>query len=184
MSEQTTSDVTPARARRSSAWKLRIALVGLACMGIVLGTVFGIRAAAQTSDPASANRAVVDSRSTSAVIGQVSSALNEVLSYSYANPAVAQAAATRWLTGDAVAQYRLLFTQLREHAPGQKLSFVTKVVTAGVVTLHGHTADLLVFLDQRATRASDHQSSVAAAQVLITAVRHGSGWQISELRPI
>jgi len=79
---------------------------------------------------------------------------------------------------------RLIMRQLGARAPGQKLTFVAKVVTAGVVSLRGKEADLLVFLDQRSTRATDKQSSVAAAQVQIAAVMHGSRWQISELRPI
>ena len=69
-------------------------------------------------------------------------------------------------------------------APGQKLSFVAKVNVAGVTDLRGDSARLLVFLDQRSTRASDGQSSVSAAQVEIGAHKRGSRWMITSLQPI
>ena len=78
----------------------------------------------------------------------------------------------------------MLFTQLQKRAPGQKLTFIAKVVTAGVSTLAGDSAQLLVFLDQKSTRASDGQSSVAAAQVLISAKLQGGTWRITELKPL
>jgi Mce-associated membrane protein len=130
------------------------------------------------------NVAVVDRARTTQVVGQVSTALNEVLSYSYANPQPNTDAAAKWLAGDAVGQYKVLFTQLQKRAPGQKLTFVAKVVTAGVTSLEGDSAQLLVFLDQKSTRASDSASSVAAAQVLISAKEQGGTWRITELKPL
>ena len=114
----------------------------------------------------------------------MSTALDQVLSYDYRKPQVAKAAAKRWLTGAAPGQYRTLFTQLQKLAPGQKLTLVAKVSTAGVTYLHGDRAKLLVFLDQESTRASDGQSSISAAQVEIGAVKHGHTWLVDKLDPL
>jgi Mce-associated membrane protein len=178
--EETLAPATPER----GPGLLRTVLVALTLALMAAGVVFLVRAGNESDSGPAANHAVVDAAATNDVIGQVSTALNQVLSYSYTAPQTAQRAASKWLAGDAVGQYKELFTQLNERAPGQKLSFVAKVITAGVTTLKGNTASLLVFLDQESTRASDHESSVAAAQVQITAVRHGSTWHITELQPL
>lgn len=136
------------------------------------------------SKGAPSNAALVDQRRTSQVVGQVSTALNQVLSYSFSDPQQNADAAKKWLAGDAVNQYKVLFTQLKKRAPGQKLTFVAKVVTAGVSSLEVDRAQLLVFLDQKSTRASDGASSVAAAQVLISAEQQGGTWRITELKPL
>jgi Mce-associated membrane protein len=146
--------------------------------------VFLIRTNHLNNESANQNSAVADSSRSSEVIGEVSTALNQVLSYDYRNPAVAQAAAKRWLTGAAPAQYTTLFDQLQKLAPGQKLTLVAKVSVAGVTYLHGDRARLLVFLDQQSTRASDGQSSISAAQVRIDAVRQGNVWRIDGLVPL
>lgn len=158
-----------------------LALFVLAAVLVVAGTLLLTH---PRSTGAPSNDAVVDQSRTTEVVGQVSTALNEVLSYSYTDPSQNSAAAKRWLTGDAVGQYRVLFTQLQKRAPGQKLTFVAKVVTAGVSSLEGNSAQLLVFLDQKSTRASDGESSVAAAQVLISAQQQGATWRITELKPL
>lgn len=163
---------------------LRVGLLVLAIALVVVGTLFTVRAHQVRGERADANRAVVDPTATAQVIGQVSNALNSVLSYDYQKPEVAQAAAKRYLTGDAPGQYKTLFDQLQSLARGQKLTLVAKVSTAGVVYLHGDHARLLVFVDQESTRASDGQSSISAAQVRIGATKHGDVWQIDELKPI
>ena len=66
------------------------------------------------------NTALLSGSSTSQVIGQVSTALNEVLSYDYNNPKPTNEAAAKWLAGDAVGQYKLLFKQLNKRAPGSE----------------------------------------------------------------
>src|SRR5882762_1473598 len=85
---------------------------------------------------------------------------------------------------DAASQYKTLFTALQKKAPGEKLTLVAKVAVAGLKSLHGNTAELLVFIDQSSTRASDKQKSTSAAQLDVTAVKHGSTWKVTELRPL
>lgn len=163
---------------------LRVTLLVLAVALVVTGVLFSLRVSELRGERADADQALVYPKPTAEVIGQVSNALNAVLSYDYRKPQVAKAAAKRFLTGDAPGQYTTLFDQLQKLAPGQQLTLVAKVSTAGVTYLHGDHATLLVFLDQESTRASDGQSSISAAQVRIGAVQHGGVWQIDSLVPL
>jgi Mce-associated membrane protein len=181
----TAESVTRATARpRGRLVALRISLLVLSAALVVVGVVFLIRTHHLNNQAASNNYALAASGSSSEVIGEVSTGLNQVLSYDYRKPQVARAAAKRWLTGAAPGQYSTLFRQLAQLAPGQKLTLVAKVSVAGVTYLHGDHARLLVFLDQQSTRASDGQSSISAAQVRIGAVRKGNVWRIDDLDPI
>jgi Mce-associated membrane protein len=167
------------------AWRLLpVALFVIAALLAALGAVMLTRAHADRAEGPMANQALVSTADTEAVVSQVSTALNQILSYDTANPTPARQAASHWLTGDAPAQYRTLVDALAKVTNGQRLTMVAKVSTAAVVSLHGNTAQLLVFVDQQSTRASDRSSSVSAAQVRITAVRTPQGWRISDLVPL
>lgn len=174
--------IGPVGRGRTLAVRLVLIVVSLALVAV--GVAFLVRTHDVNGEHAVTDRAVSDSTQTAEVIGQVSTALDQVFSYDYRKPQVAKAAAKRWLTGKAPAQYTMLFTQLQKLAPGQQLTFVAKVSTAGVTSLHGNRAKLLVFLDQESTRASDGQSSISAAQVEIGAVEHGNTWQIDDIDPL
>lgn len=127
------------------------------------------------------NGALVDQAETTQVIGQVSQALDQVLSYDYTKPDANEQAAAQLLVGDASTQYKTLFTALQSKADGQKLTLVAKSVVAGVSNLSSDKADLLVFLDQKSTRASDQATSTSAAQIQVSAVKQGDEWKISGL---
>jgi Mce-associated membrane protein len=159
-------------------------LIVLSAALVVVGVAFVVRANQLNDQKANSNHALSDTSRTSEVIGEVSTALNQVFSYDYRKPQVAQAAAKRWLTGSAPAQYRVLFDQLEKLAAGQDLTVVAKVSVAGVMNLHGIRAHLLVFVDQESTRASDGQSSIAAAQVRVGAVRDGNLWRVDDIHPL
>ena len=177
-------EASPAAPRRGRSVALRLVLIVLTAAFVVIGVAFLVRTNQLNDQSASSNRALSDGKRTSEVIGEVSTALNQVFSYDYRKPQVAEAAAKRWLTGSAPAQYQTLFDQLEKLAPGQQLTFVAKVSVAGVTSLHGTHAELLVFLDQQSTRASDGQSSISAAQVRIGAVRDGNVWRIDDIHPL
>lgn len=172
----------PTASRRWLVWVA--ALVVATTVLVAVGTVFEIRGHSLRSQTPAKNYALSDTAATSEVIGQVSTALNKVLSYDYQNPTGTRQAASQSLTGDAAGQYKTLFAALQQKAPGEKLTLKAKVVVAGVTQLHGNTAELLVFLDQSSTRASDKQNSTSAAQLDVTAVKQGDTWKISELLPL
>jgi Mce-associated membrane protein len=169
--------------RRSwSSWPV---LTGLA-VAVVLAAV-GVGLLVMTprhSATTNSNVAVIDTQATAEVVGQVDTALQRVLSYSYKSPQDTKAAAQQELVGAAAKQYEVLFTQLQKKAGTQQLTLSAKVVDAGVTSLDGSRAELLVFLDQSSTRASDGKTSTSAAQIQISAVRSGGSWRISELVPL
>lgn len=153
--------------------------LGCAAAGAVL-----LATAPSGSGAAAHNQAVVNAKATAELVGQVDTGLQRVLSYRYSDPEATHAAAQQVLTGDAAHQYEVLFKTLQQKAGTEQLTLTAKVVSAGVETLAGNRAQLLVFLDQSSTRASDGTTSASAAQLRIAAVRRGGVWRISELVPL
>jgi Mce-associated membrane protein len=147
-----------------------------------LGVWFRLEATSLWDDPATANHALVDPAATSKVIGDVNAALGKVFSYRYDNTAATEQAAKETLKGNAQNQYNDLFAQVQQQAPAQKLMLSTNVVDSGVTMLQGEHAQLLVFLDQSATRGDNNQSSLAAAELTVTAQCQGDHWVITDLR--
>ncbi|MFD0684254.1 hypothetical protein [Actinomadura fibrosa] len=128
------------------------------------------------------DRAVLDGVATTDVIGDVSTALGRVFTYTPADVGATERAASEVLAGPAARQYRQLFDQVKRQAPAQRVTLTTRVVRAGVVSLTGDTARLLVFLDQTATRAGAPNGTPAAAQLAVTARRRDGHWTITDLR--
>ncbi|MEU8302552.1 hypothetical protein AB0C84_03245 [Actinomadura sp. NPDC048955] len=128
--------------------------------------------------------AVLDDVATTEVIGDVSTALARVFSYAPDDVAATEQAAGRELSGRALDEYRRLFVQVRRQAPAQRVTLTTRVARAGVVSLTGDTARLLVFLDQTATRAGAPDGTPAAAQLMVTAHRDRGHWTITALTSV
>jgi Mce-associated membrane protein len=159
-----------------------LTLIVLAVLLAVVGTLFQVRAAQVRAGSAAGNQALVDTGRTTQVVGDVSDALNRIFSYSYDDTTVTQQAARQVLTGAAAGQYETLFAQVRAHAAAQRLTLTTRVVSAGVTSLEGDKAQLLVFLDQIATRNDTGQGSASAAQLAISAQRQGTHWLITDIQ--
>jgi Mce-associated membrane protein len=160
---------------------------------VLLGVVALLLAAAGTwalvaagnlrGSDAARNSALVDTGRTAEVSAAVSSALNQIFSYSYDKTDVTEKAAKAVLRGDALTTYDKLFAEVRAQAPAQKLVLTTRVVYSAVQSLDGDRAQLFVFLDQSATRIDTNTTSAAAAQLSITAKREGGHWVITAMAP-
>ena len=137
-----------------------------------------IAAAQVRGSPAATNRALTDRAETRQVLSAVTDGVNAIYSYSSADTGAAQNAARQVLAGQAAAQYRELFPLLEHGAAGQQLTVVSRVVRAGVSSLSGNTAQVLVFIDQTATRGHNKPSS-ARAELAITAQLRGGRWLIT-----
>lgn len=161
---------------RVRRWAVPVLALVLALAGVV---VLMTRSGGGSSD-----RAVTDAGATARVSGDVSDIISRIFTYRYADAAATQKQADSALTGQAADQYRTLFQQVLQQAPGQRLSLTTRVVRTGVIHLTGSTAQLLVFLDQSASRAGKPAGTAAAAQLLVTARLDGDGWRISELHAV
>ncbi|CAG6395455.1 hypothetical protein NMG29_29400 [Streptomyces cocklensis] len=167
------------RAVRSSPWRAVavVVIAGLLLAGGGLGY-----AAHRLQDPGAAhNHALTDTEATSRLTGDVSDALSRIFAYTPDDTRSTARAARDLLEGTAAQQYQKLFTQIRQQVADQRLTLSTRVVRAGVVSLTGDRARLLVFLDQTAQRAGAAATS-AAAQLSVTAHLVGGHWRISDLK--
>lgn len=156
--------------------------VALALVLVVAGVALRPAAGLLRDDPGPRDKAVLDDVATAEVTGAVSTALTTVFSYKPGELAATEQAAARELTGTALTQYRRIFGQVKRQAPAQRVTLTTRVVRAGVISLTGDTAQLLVFLDQTATRAGRPAGAPAAAQLTVTAHRDDGHWTITDLK--
>ncbi|SEO26043.1 hypothetical protein [Actinacidiphila rubida] len=167
---------------RSGRWpRRRIAATALLALVVVLAGVL-LYAAQQLKDPAATgNHALTDTAATDQVTGDVSNALSRIFAYTPDDTQSTAQAARDLLAGAAATQYQQLFARIRQQVADEKLTLTTRVVRAGVVSLTGRRASLLVFLDQTAQRAGGTATS-AAAQLSVTAAYSGGRWRITDLK--
>jgi Mce-associated membrane protein len=158
-----------------------VLLIAGACVLGGLASVAAIQAHSLRSDQASGNVALTDAATTSQVRRQVTSAINTIFSYNYADTATTRAAAQRLLTGPAVREYDSLFRLVQQDAPAQHLVLTTKVTDAGVELLVGDRARVLIFADQRDTRKTTSQTSYAGAMFAVNAVLRDGRWKIENI---
>lgn len=163
--------------------RVAVALGVLAALLVGAGTWALVAANELRSSGAAGNSALVDTGRTAEVSAAISSALNQVFSYSYDKTDVTEKAAAAVLRGEALEVYDKLFAEVRAKAPDQKLVLTTRVVYSAVQSLEGDHARLLVFLDQSATRVDTNTTNAAAAQLSVTAKREGGHWVITDMAP-
>jgi Mce-associated membrane protein len=161
--------------------RVAVALGVLAALLVGTGAWALVAANDLRSAGAADNAALVDTGRTAEVSAAVTSALNQVFSYSYDKTEVTERAAKAVLRGEALDTYDRLFAEVRDKAPGQKLVLSTRVVYSAVQSLEGDRARLLVFLDQSATRVDTNTTNAAAAQLSVTAKRQGGHWVITDM---
>jgi Mce-associated membrane protein len=164
------------RTPRAPGW-VTPAVVAAVLVLFLGGAGLLVRAAQLNDTPAAGNHALTDTEATTRVIGDVSSALGKVFSYTPTQTAVTKQAARELLAGKAARQYAELFGQVEKRAAEQNLTLTTHVVRAGVTRLTDRGAHLLVFLDQVAERRGKAPVT-AAAQLSVTAELHNGRWQI------
>jgi Mce-associated membrane protein len=165
-------------AYRRRRWRGAIAI---ALVFTLAGGVFQVLAWRAGHTRPTENQALTDTDTTSVVIGDVSNGLNKIFSYAPDSTATTEQAAADVLGGTAANEYRTLFAQVKAHAAAEHLTLSTRVVRAGVTHLSGGTAQLLVFLDQRAVRAGRPQGTTSAAQLSVTARLEDGHWRIVDI---
>jgi Mce-associated membrane protein len=171
------------QARPAGGWRRALPVV-FAAATVVLG-VFGAWAAVQAHDlratASAANGALVDGPATAAVTRDVTSAVNTIFSYDYADTGRTRAAAQGVLTGLAIRQYDDLFRLVEQEAPKEKLVVTTRVTNIGVELLSQGRARLLVFANQQDTMTGTGKSSYGGAMFAVTAVSRGGTWKIENI---
>ncbi|HEX2132533.1 MAG TPA: hypothetical protein VHH15_13340 [Actinophytocola sp.] len=147
---------------------------------LVAGLAFWFRGEALALDSGDDNTALTDSATTSEVIGQLTSAVEDTFSYNYTDLASTQQAVETVLTGKARCEYDQLFGQVKKLAPEQKIVMTTAVRDIALVRLNGDRAEALVFIDQSSTRGDVNNSVAGEAQFGVLAHREGETWKITE----
>ncbi|WP_243788002.1 hypothetical protein [Saccharopolyspora gloriosae] len=155
-----------------------LAAVLVACGLWSSAAALALRLNAEVSD-----RAVVDLAGTEEVTTAVRDGLQRAFSYDFPRPQDGASAARELFTGPAVARYEELIRPVRDQGQAQRVRLVTRVVRSGVTALDGGRAELLVFLDQSATRADTGRTSASGARLVVRAQRSGPRWLITDLRP-
>lgn len=152
-----------------------VAAFVLACLAVW----FGVET--YRSSAATANEALVDQAATSEVNGQMSDAAAKIFSYDFADTGKSEQAAKNLLEGDAIKEYEQLFATVKQQAPAQKLVVTTTVKASSVLRLEGDRAEVLLFVDQNATRTDNGQNQVGPAQVVFNAKKHGDQWKVTHI---
>ncbi|WP_326693637.1 hypothetical protein [Streptomyces sp. NBC_01766] len=143
----------------------------------------GTQASDLHDDSAAGNSALTDVARTTEVKGQVTSAVDALFSYNYADTGKADRAAATLLTGKAVQQHKTMLAAVRAQAAKQKLVLTTTVTASGVELIDGSRARVLLFADQSNTdtAAKKDRTTYAAAMFAVDAVRGGGSWKISNI---
>lgn len=175
------SDLTPTAVATPDRplWPLLVAL-GVA---VLLAVTFAVLDLTARSAPSAANTALSDVGATAAVAAQLGDALETVYSYDFARLDENERAARAVITPDFAADFDALFGQVRELAPDQQAVVSATVTVSAVKSIEGDRAELVAFLDQRATRAADAQQLEAAGRLTVVGQREDGIWKIAEVRP-
>lgn len=135
-------------ARRRTVALLVIAVVVLTGAAVF----FAVDGARLHGTPAARNTALVDREATTAVIAQLSAAVKTAYSYDHARLDENERDARAGMTPAMADQFTKLFAQVRQFAPQQKAVVTATIAVAGVQSIEGDRAQMVVFVDQLATR--------------------------------
>jgi Mce-associated membrane protein len=184
-----TDDSFPAKGPRpaaaGAAGRSRTVLASVLGVATIIFGSLGIWAAVAAHNlraaAANANAALVDQAATRSVEHAVSSAVNTIFSYSYADTGRTKAAAQQLLTGPASRQYNQLFALVQQQAPKEKLVVTTRVTDIGVELLSGGRSRLLVFANEEDSKAGTTQATYGGAMFAVTAVDQHGRWRIESI---
>ncbi|HEV8560079.1 MAG TPA: hypothetical protein VGR06_27400 [Actinophytocola sp.] len=168
------------RPRRDATltWAVALAVVALLLGGLAVW--FQGEATRRTEGADTNNRALADPATQSEVVRQLRTAIEKSLSYNYTDLDSTARAVQDNLSGKALCEYDQLFGEVKKLAPEQKIVLSTQVREIGVTRLEADQAQLLVFVDQRTTRADQNQTTASGAQFNIRAQHQGDKWKITE----
>jgi type II secretory pathway pseudopilin PulG len=127
------------------------------------------------------NDALSDPDGTHEVVAALTTAVEATFSYDYTNLASTESAVEKYLTDGARCVYEAVFSQVRQLAPQQKTVLRTTVRQLAVTRLAGDSAEVLVYIDQTATRADTNNTAAVGGQFVLGAQRDGETWKITKL---
>lgn len=165
----------PTRSRRRT---LLLALVALLLVALAAEAVYALTRPEPT---ATAERPVVLAPVTaSAAVRAAAGSTAEILSYGFEDlEAQVEAAASR-MTPEFAAQFRRRVLAGQESLVAQRATQEAEVLEAGVVSATPSQVEALVFLDRRVAKAGEG-TTVRPYRVLVTVVRRGGVWLVSDI---
>lgn len=172
------ADERPTRSRAQTQISLAIILVVVAVVMAGLAVFFRGKANGLTSGDT--NSALTDSATTSQIKGQLTNAIKQTFSYNYTDLASTEKAVKDTLAGKALCEYDLLFKDVKQYAPQQKIVLATTVRELAVTRIDGDRAEALVYIDQLSTRADVNKTVAVGGQFAVRAQRSGDHWKITE----
>ncbi|GAA2273839.1 hypothetical protein GCM10010145_52820 [Streptomyces ruber] len=171
----------PAGTGRPAGGRRRAVLAAATAGALLLAGGWFLHAAHQLrTTPSAQNRALTDPRATTRVAGDIGDSLARAFSYTPGGTEATERSADTVLAGRAARQYDELFDRVRDDLVGQRVTLSTRAVRTGVIELDGDSARLLVFLDQTSHRDKGG-TTVAAAQLTVTARLEGNEWRIVDI---
>lgn len=171
---------TKLKSKASGQLLLAGALVVVGLLLAAGAVIFKIQADGVSSS--TNNTALLDVAKTAQVKDQVSKATEALFSYDYNNIAKTETSAADLLVNDEVrGKYNLLMGEVKRLAPQQKMVVTCKVTRSAVIRLEGDRADVMVFVDQRSTRADTNKTTAGSAQLHLNAELQGDKWKITAM---
>ena len=104
----------------------------------------------------------------------------EILSYGFEDLGAQVEAAASRMTPELAAEFRQRVLAGRESLIAQRATQQAEVLEAGVVSATPTRAEVLVFLDRRVAKAGEG-TTVRPYRVLVTVVRRGGVWLVSDI---
>jgi Mce-associated membrane protein len=182
---EASTEETIAGAPRGRLSRLAVPLLAAAlALFVGLAVVFGIADAGLRGSPSARNTALVDVGATTEVTGQLSAALEAVYSYDFTRLDENERKARDVITPEFAQDFDKLFSQVRELAPQQQAVVTATVTLAGVKSIEGDRAVLVVFLDQQATRAASGDKPTqltATGRLTVTGQKVDGRWKIAQV---
>lgn len=174
-------DDQPAGSTRSKGQRQISVAIVLAVVAVVLGglAVF-FRGQADDLESGDTNTALTDSAATSQIKGQLTTAIKQTFSYNYTDLDSTEKAVKDNLVGKALCEYNLLFGQVKEFAPKQKIVLDTTVRELALVRIDGDRAEALVYIDQLSTRVDVNKTVAVGGQFAVQVAKQGDHWKITE----
>lgn len=179
--ERRSRRVADVPARPKGQQQISVAIV-LAVVAVVLGglAVFFRGEAGDLTSGDTNNTALTDSAATSQIKGQLTNAIKRTFSYNYTDLDSTEKAVKENLTGKALCEYNLLFGEVKEYAPKQKIVLDTTVRELALVRIDGDRAEALVYIDQLSTRVDVNKTVAVGGQFAVQAAKSGDHWKITE----
>ena len=136
---------------------------------------------ADVTSAASTEATAASAEARSEVRDAAAEAVTRVYGYSWETLADDKAAARALLTGDMPARYDRSMAGVATSSPRDHTVVSAEVVDTGVVTSSSSYARVLVFVNRSTTGDELDEPSLDLDRVLVTLVRTGGSWLISEL---